>query len=298
MPLGLLRPTTLALALLAGLVLAAVSAAQATRPAYALTNCSVSDSIDSEEREFLDLINQYRAQNGRGPLTISTNLTRSAAWMAKDLAENNYFSHTDSTGRTFDVRMAQCDATPYYGENIAAGTYRSSAQSVFAAWRASSGHNTNMLRSSFRQIGIARYYDSSSRYGWYWVTDFSTSDDGTSGSSSGSTGGSTSSPSPSPSPSPTTSVSVSAAKMLSPSNGATLSYRQTFSWQAIQDASGYRLQIGTTPGGANLLNAYVGTRTSLTISGFPSNGDTWYFRLWTRLPSGWVYNDYTYRLPR
>ena len=30
-----------------------------------------------------------------------------------------------------------------------------------------------------RQIGIARYYSASATYGWYWTTDFSTTNDGT-----------------------------------------------------------------------------------------------------------------------
>ena len=305
MPIGLLRPSTIALALVAGLVVAAVSGMQGARPALALTNCSVSDSFDPEERAFLDLINAYRVQNGRAELTVSSSLNRASAWMAEDLGEENYFSHTDSLGRSFDTRLSQCDARPNYGENIAAGTNRSSAQSAFAAWRASPGHNTNMLRSSFRQIGIARYYDSSSRYGWYWVTDFSTSDDGSS-AGSGATGGGSSSGSATASPTPTAQSQPAApppsapveqaAKISSPPNGSTLGYSEVFRWSAVSGAKGYRLSIGTSPGSANLLSAYVGSATAIRISGFPSSGDKVYVRLWTQLPSGWVFSDYSYRM--
>ena len=50
----------------------------------------------------------YRASNGLGSLTISTNLNRGAAWMAQDLADNNYFSHTDSLGRSPYARAIDC----------------------------------------------------------------------------------------------------------------------------------------------------------------------------------------------
>jgi hypothetical protein len=56
------------------------------------------------------------------------------------------------------------------GENAAAGY--STAEQVFAAWKGSSGHNTNMLRSMWKSIGIGRACKQGTRYGCYWVTDF------------------------------------------------------------------------------------------------------------------------------
>ena len=138
-------------------------------------------SVDAEEAQFLQLINAYRP-SGTPDLTISVNLNRAASWMAVDLAtrSDGVFSHTDSLGRSASTRGTQCDGTQYFGENIAAGGSRATAQAAFNAWQTSSGHNTNMLNSSYRQIGIARYYNSASQYDWYWVTIFSTSNDGTS----------------------------------------------------------------------------------------------------------------------
>jgi uncharacterized protein YkwD len=289
-----------------GLALAAFGVAQPAQPAVAATNCGVSDSFDSEEQAFLNLINQYRAQNGRAPLTVSSSLNNAAAWLAKDMTTKRYFSHTDSLGRDMATRLGQCDARPYNGENIAAGTYRSSAQDAFNAWRNSSGHNANMLRSSFVQIGIARHYDASSPYRWYWVTDFSTSSDGGStGGSTASSGGSTSSGATSntpataatPKPAPTSAPSTTAAQITSPGNGATLSYSTTFSWTAVSGAQGYAMYIGTSKGANNLLSVSVGKATALRVIGFPSNGATVYVRLLTLLPSGWVSQDYTYKLP-
>jgi uncharacterized protein YkwD len=274
------------------------------RPAEALTNCTVTDSFDSEEQAFLALINNYRAQNGRSTLTASVNLNRAAAWMANDMGTKNYFSHTDSAGRSASTRIANCDGKPYNGENIAAGTVKDTAAEAFEMWRNSSGHNANMLNSSYLQIGIARKYVSTSTYKWYWVTDFSTTNDGTNaggGSSGGGStgGGGTTSPTATPRPAtPTPAPVITKATMSSPTNGATLSTSQTFRWNAATGAQQYYFYMGTSVGSNNMVSASTGTGTQITVNGLPPTGATVYVRLWTRTSSGWLYNDYAYRLPR
>ncbi len=172
---------------LAGAVLAALALTMsADQQASALTNCTVThDALDSEEQAFLVLINQYRAQNGLSPLTISTNLNRAAAWMVEDLATNRYFSHTDSLGRSPYQRAIDCGYPSGAGENLAAGSTWSTAQAAFTAWQNSPGHNQNMLTPYYQQIGIARYYLAGSPYGWYWATNFGAVNDGTGGGGSG-----------------------------------------------------------------------------------------------------------------
>jgi hypothetical protein len=286
-------PRVLLSAFALSLALMGAAALQGGGIAEALTNCSISDSYDSQEQAFLQLINQYRSQNGRPTLTASTNLNRAAAWMAKDLTKG-YFSHTDSFGRSASKRIADCGGLPYNGENIAAGTYRDTAQEAFDAWKASSGHNANMLNSSYKQIGIGRYYSASSPYKWYWVTDFSTSNDGTNagGSSGGGSGGGTTTPPPTATPTSTKAV------MTRPTNGSTLPPSSVvFRWTAVSGASQYYMYIGTSPGSNNMASASLGTATSVTVSGYPSNGSTIYVRLWTLYSGAWQYNDYSYRLP-
>jgi hypothetical protein len=58
------------------------------------------------------------------------------------------------------------------GENLAAGTNYSSAQTALNAWINSPSHRDVMLDKDFRTIGIARVHREDSYYGWYWVTDF------------------------------------------------------------------------------------------------------------------------------
>src|SRR5436305_11923946 len=87
-------------------------------------------TLDAEQSAFVTLINNYRAQNGAGPLQVSVALQQSSQWMSGDLAAKNYFSHTDSLGRDPFQRMVAFgySYTPA-GENIAAGNC--DAQSTF-----------------------------------------------------------------------------------------------------------------------------------------------------------------------
>lgn len=151
-----IRSLTVLLAMLA-IVMLIVPAAQA---------------YDNQELAFLNLINNYRQQNGLPPLALSTSLTNAAEGHSYDMAVHNYFSHTGSDGSSpWDrIRAAGYTYNTYLGENIAAGF--DTAQSVFDAWRNSPGHNANMLNANFRAIGIGRYYSAGSYYGWYWTTDF------------------------------------------------------------------------------------------------------------------------------
>jgi uncharacterized protein YkwD len=151
-------------------------------PALALTllslalaapaTASADPALDAEEHAFCTKINDYRAQNGRAPLRVSVSLTNAADWLSSDMAGKNYFSHTDSLGRTFSTRLGAFGYTynTYKGENVAAGS--ATAASTFEQWRSSAGHNTNMLSPSYTVIGIGRAYNAAATYRWYWTTDF------------------------------------------------------------------------------------------------------------------------------
>jgi uncharacterized protein YkwD len=140
-----------------------------------------STSLDAEQSAFLTLINNYRAQNGVGPLQVSLALQQSSQWMSNDMATKNYFSHTDSLGRNPFQRMAAFgySYTPA-GENIAAGY--SDAQSTFTQWQnacdpdasgvCTYAHRQNMLNASYKVMGIGRAYNAAATYRWYWTTDF------------------------------------------------------------------------------------------------------------------------------
>ena len=84
------------------------------------------------------------------------------------MATKNRFSHTDSNGRGLTARLTWCGvAYTTAAENIAAG--HTTAQGVFNAWKASTGHNANMLRTGVSFAGIGRAYSATSTYKWYWT---------------------------------------------------------------------------------------------------------------------------------
>lgn len=127
---------------------------------------------DADERYFLKLINDYRAQNGRGPLRLTKTLGAAADHHSVDMASKNYFSHTLSGGVTWSQNIANHGYTysTYKAENIAAGS--ATATATFTQWKNSSGHRANMLNGNFTAIGIGRAYGASTTYKWYWTTTF------------------------------------------------------------------------------------------------------------------------------
>jgi uncharacterized protein YkwD len=269
--------------------------------AYAAGDCTVADNtFDAQEKEFARLINEYRASKSLPALTVSVNLNREASWHAKDMADKNYFSHTDSLNRSPETRGRDCGTTTGIGENIAAGTVRDTAQEAFDAWKASDGHNKNMLNGSYKQIGIARYYGASSTYGWYWVTDFSLNSDGTNALSGGSSATSTPTKTATKTPTKaaataTPSSSSKTAAMVSPAPNTTLpGTSATFKWNAVSGASQYWLYVGTSPGASNIKNTNGITATSYSVTNLPRGSVKVYVRLWTQVSGTWRYVDYTY----
>jgi uncharacterized protein YkwD len=133
-------------------------------------------SPDSEERAFLDLINDYRSQKGVGALSLQDQLGAAAEFHSQDMAQKNYFDHRLSNGDSPEQNMERFGYTnwTHTGENIAAGTNYDTARVVMKAWQDSPEHNRNMLNEAFKEIGIGRAFDGSSKYGWYWTTDFGT----------------------------------------------------------------------------------------------------------------------------
>jgi uncharacterized protein YkwD len=153
--------------------------------------CGHAQTLDAEQSAFLTLINNYRAQNGVGPLQVSVALQNSSQWMSTDMATKLYFSHTDSLGRDPFTRMSAFAYTHYpEGEIVAAGY--SDAQNTFVQWQnacdpdasgaCTYAHRLNMLYGSYKVLGIGRAYNASAPYRWYWTIDFGAFVDQTIGS--------------------------------------------------------------------------------------------------------------------
>jgi len=130
-------------------------------------------------QEVLKLTNNYRA-TGRycgstwyaasKPLTWDTMLKRAANGHSRDMAKNNFFSHTGSDGSSMGERISEAG---YHwsaaGENIAAGY--STVASVMDGWIKSPGHCANIMSSRYKDIGVACVPSDTADYSSYWTMD-------------------------------------------------------------------------------------------------------------------------------
>ena len=139
---------------------------------------SVADRPSSERetliRSVVDLTNNERAKLGLPPLTYDKRLEKAAQWMAEDMANKGYFSHTDSFGRSVGQRVPTFGYENYaiLRENLAGGF--SSPKEAVDAWMKSPGHKASILCEKCTNIGVGIHYDPKSKYGYYWVQEFGT----------------------------------------------------------------------------------------------------------------------------
>ena len=119
-------------------------------------------------------LNNYRSQYNKrvkknsqklGTLKRDRNLEKIALIRAKEMAETGKFSHTRPNGQR---GISLVKGKKAKGEKIARG--QKTCAEVSSAWYASPGHRENMLRKSFKKVGIAGYtYNGTT----YWVQIYS-----------------------------------------------------------------------------------------------------------------------------
>jgi uncharacterized protein YkwD len=149
-------------------------------------NSASATSYDSEELQVLRLINQYREDNGLGPLLLSDTLSVASERHSEDMARYRFFAHNTVASSYYPagsepwdrMRAEGYDYNTSMGENIAVGYEM--AEEAFEAWRNSPSHNAAMLDGRYRVIGIAGVNVPGSAHGWYWTTDFGAKVDPTS----------------------------------------------------------------------------------------------------------------------
>ncbi len=100
----------------------------------------------------VNLVNNERAKAGLQPLAVDAKLSQMARVKSKDMADNNYFSHTSPTyGSPFDMMKKFGISYRTAGENIA---LNSSVEKAHTALMNSEGHRANILNPKFTHIGI------------------------------------------------------------------------------------------------------------------------------------------------
>ena len=131
-------------------------------------------------QEMLELVNAFRAEGGTcgrdalpsvPPLALQRQLNEAARDHAADMAAKGYFDHNSPDGRTPSDRMqARGYRGSAYGENIAAGN--ESAYDTFIQWKNSPGHCSNMLNSSYSELGVGYVRAPFSNLNHFWVQNF------------------------------------------------------------------------------------------------------------------------------
>lgn len=132
------------------------------------TTTKNSNNLTADEQEVFKLINEQRVKNGLTALIIDNELQNVARVKAKDMIENNYFSHNSPTyGTPFEMIKKYGISYKTAGENIAGNSNNVKAVD---AWMNSSGHRANILNNSFNFTGIGVVQ--SPKYGKIYVQMF------------------------------------------------------------------------------------------------------------------------------
>jgi len=105
------------------------------------------------QQQILLLVNKERAAAGLSELVLDTKLNEVATEKARDMAVNNYFSHTSPTyGSPFDMLSTFGVSYRAAGENIAYG--QTSEEQVMNDWMNSAGHRANILNANYTKLGV------------------------------------------------------------------------------------------------------------------------------------------------
>jgi uncharacterized protein YkwD len=154
--------------------------AASTDPAAA---CDGETTLNSDEKQILDLHNQARAKDGLPPLCVHPDLTEAARAHSQEMLDKDYFSHNSYNGENVRERLERFGYTfsdySYwtYGENIYLRFGSSGApEDAFNWWMNSSGHRANILNKNFREIGIGVRKGAYKTYGesTMYTVDFGT----------------------------------------------------------------------------------------------------------------------------
>jgi uncharacterized protein YkwD len=118
------------------------------------------DNVELVRAAVLCLHNQIRQQHNLPLLKENLRLRKSASGHSADMVDEGYFDHTTPGGVDFVDRIVGAGYTRrngawMLGENIAWGTGDlSSPAALMQAWMNSPDHKSNILKRSYREIGI------------------------------------------------------------------------------------------------------------------------------------------------
>jgi uncharacterized protein YkwD len=153
-------------------LMALITACEKDTPTSFLLAVDDTAAYVTEQRLIIfGLTNQARDDAGESPLVLDPELNLVAQAHARDMAEREFFSHTNPDGLSPFDRLAAAGIEYHSaGENIA---WYPSAETAVQGWINSPGHYENMVRTSFGRIGIGVYKQNPEESGnFYYVQVF------------------------------------------------------------------------------------------------------------------------------
>ncbi len=123
-------------------------------------------ALDPEKAR--DIINQYRRDNKLKPLKLNAELTEAAKAHSRDLSKWDRISHYGSDGSNPWDRVKRTGyKARLAAENV--GTGQVDFQEVLRGWKASPGHNKNLLLSDASEMGLALVQDPKTEFKSFWT---------------------------------------------------------------------------------------------------------------------------------
>jgi len=125
-----------------------------------------STALDPEKAR--DIINQYRRDNKLKPVKLNAELTEAAKGHSRDLSKWDRISHYGSDGSNPWDRVKRTGyKARLAAENV--GTGQIDFQEVMRGWKASPGHNKNLLLADASEMGLALIQDPKTEFKSFWT---------------------------------------------------------------------------------------------------------------------------------
>lgn len=154
---------------LTGLAIAAAFALTVASPGAVFAWEPNSYSV-ADEQLLVTLTNQARAAAGVPALKVDPVLTEMARWRAKDMIDQNYFSHSiPPDGRkVFDYLSAAGYCFKLAGENLGTNNFPDdvATETIQQGFMDSPGHRANILGADWNVVGIGAYKGADGKHMW------------------------------------------------------------------------------------------------------------------------------------
>ena len=110
------------------------------------------DVLAEEQRQIVKLTNEVRIDRGLPVLVVATKLETSSQNKANDMAEKEYFAHTQGNQTVSAWLKSVGYKYETAGENLAVGY--STAEDIVNAWKNSPSHYANLIDTDFIELGV------------------------------------------------------------------------------------------------------------------------------------------------